>query len=100
MATTDIDRINRQLEGIEEDLEAVKKLLKAGGLSEAMQIALRKNIDSYIIKEADLRAQKRELEGSAPSGNPINLSQSLHKVCECVVVVSFLVSFVAPPLPP
>jgi hypothetical protein len=86
MATIEIERINRKLEVVDEDLEAAKKSLNAGGLSEAMEIALRKNIDSY--EKARLEDKITELEGSAPSGNTINHSQSLHRLFECVLVVS------------
>jgi hypothetical protein len=86
---TGIDKINRQLEGIEEELEAIKESLKARGISDEKEIALRNDRAALLTKEASLKAEKRELEGSAPSGNPINLSQSLHKVFECVIVVLF-----------
>jgi hypothetical protein len=89
MATTEIETLVKAIKAVEEKIEGLENQLSDRGLSENERVAIRKNIDSYLTKEADLRAQKRELQGSAPSGNPINLSQSLHKVFECVVVVSF-----------
>jgi hypothetical protein len=89
MATTDIERLDDAIQAVEVKIEMIEKQLLKEGLSDEMQIALRKNIDTYGADKASLKAEKRELQGSAPSGNPINLSQSLHKVFECVVVVSF-----------
>ena len=88
MATTEIETLVKAIKAVEEKIEGLEKQLSDRGLSENERVAIRKNIDTYGADKISLKAEKRELQGSAPSGNPINLSQSLPKVFECVVVVS------------
>ena len=87
--STEIETLVKAIKAVEEKIEGLENQLSDRGLSENERVAIRKNIDTYSADKISLKAEKRELQGSAPSGNPINLSQSLHKVFECVVVVSF-----------
>ncbi len=89
MATTDIEKLDEAIQAVQVKIEMIEKQLFEKGLSENKEIALRKNIDTYSAEKESLKAEKRELRGSVPSGNPISLPQSLQKVFECVVVVSF-----------
>lgn len=85
----EIDKINRELEEVQNELLSIKANLETVGKDRDYEKALRNDRAALLTKEASLKAEKRELQGSAPSGNPINLSQSLHKVFECVVAVLF-----------
>ena len=93
----EIDRINRELEEVQNELLSIKAKLEAVGENREYEIALRNDRAALLTKEARLEEKKTKLQGSAPSGNPINLSQSLHKVFECVVVVSFPLFCRGPP---
>ena len=88
---TEIDKINQQLEKIEDDLKITMVAFNAIGLTSEERVALINKETALIKDRTSLREQKQvHIAGtSAPSGNPINLSQSLHKVFECVVVVLF-----------
>ena len=84
-----IDKINRELEEVQNELLSIKAKLETVGENRDYEMVLVNKETALLKKEARLEEKKTKLEGSAPSGNPINLSQSLHKVFECVVVVSF-----------
>ena len=99
MATTNIERLDDAIKAVEVKIAMIDKQLSEKGLSEEKAIALLNQGTELLKKQARLEDQKTKLEGSAPSGNPINLSQSLHKVFECVVVVSFPLFCRGPPLP-
>jgi hypothetical protein len=94
MATTEIEKLVKAIKAVEEKVEGLENQLSDRGLSENERVAIRKNIDSYLSEKASLKLEKRELQGSAPSGNTINLScQILHKLFECVLVMSLPSAF-------
>jgi hypothetical protein len=73
MATADIERLDEAIKAVEVKIETIERQLSEKGLSDEMQIALRKNIDTYGADKARLEDKKTKLEGSALSGNPISL---------------------------
>ncbi len=86
----EIDKINRELEVVHNDMLSINAKLKTVGPDNLeFETSLINQKTELLKKEARLEDKKTKLQGSAPSGNPINLSQSLHKVFESVVVVSF-----------
>ena len=86
--TTEVDKTDEALKGISKQLLTIEAKLETVGKDRDYEMVLRSEKTALLTKEASLKAEKRELQVSAPSGNPINLSQSLHEVFECGVVVS------------
>ena len=88
---TEIDKLDDAIKAVELKIESIDKQLLEKGLSDEKEIALLNKATALIKDRTSLREQRQVLIAgtSAPSGNPISLSQSLHKVFECVVVMSF-----------
>ena len=92
---TEIEKINQQLEKIEDDLKITMVAFNAIGLTSEERVALTNKETALIKDRTSLREQKQvHIAGtSAPSGNPINLSQvfikclNLWLLCRSLCVV-------------